>query len=74
MPALTEIGECIDLATAVVQKTTLSVALAESLEAAGRSTNALEVWKVVATELKSQPHSIWSERVDAAIKRLSPKR
>jgi hypothetical protein len=58
----------------VVQKTTLSVALAESLEAAGRSANALEAWKMVATELKSQPHSIWSERVDAAIKRLSRKR
>jgi hypothetical protein len=54
-----------------VQKTTLEVALAESLEAAGRSANALEVWKMLAIELKSQPHSIWSGRVDAAIKRLS---
>lgn len=57
-----------------VQKTTLSVALAESLEAAGRSQDALEAWKMVATELKSQPHSTWSDRVDAAIKRLSRKR
>jgi hypothetical protein len=57
-----------------VQKTTLSVALAESLEAAGRSQDALEAWKVVAGELKSQPHSVWSDRVDAAIKRLSRKR
>jgi hypothetical protein len=56
-----------------VQKTTLDVALAESLEEAGRSRNALEVWKRIAVELKSQPHSIWSERVDAAIKRLSKK-
>ena len=54
-----------------VQKTTLDVALAESLEAAGRSANALEVWKTLAAELKSQPHSIWSDRVDAAIRRLS---
>jgi hypothetical protein len=54
-----------------VQKTTLDVALAESLEAAGRSANALEVWKMLAAELKSQPHSIWSDRVDAAIKRWS---
>jgi hypothetical protein len=57
-----------------VQKTTLSVALAESLEAAGQSQDALEAWKTVAAELKSQPHSIWSDRVDAAIKRLSRKR
>jgi len=56
-----------------VQKTTLDVALAESLEAAGRSANALEVWKMLAIELKHQPHSIWSDRVDAAIKRLSGK-
>jgi hypothetical protein len=56
-----------------VQKTTLDVALAESLEAAGRSENALEAWKMLAIELKSQPHSIWSDRVDAAIKRLSRK-
>jgi hypothetical protein len=61
-------------AISVVQKTTLSVALAESLEAAGRSQDALEAWKMVAGELKSQPHSIWSDRVDAAIKRLSRKR
>jgi hypothetical protein len=60
-------------AISVVQKTTLSVALAESLEAAGRSQDALEAWKTVAGELKSQPHSIWSDRVDAAIKRLSRK-
>jgi hypothetical protein len=53
------------------QKTTLNVALAESLEAAGRSANALEAWKMLAAELKSQPHSIWKDRVDAAIKRLS---
>jgi hypothetical protein len=57
-----------------VQKVTLNVALAELLEAADRSANALEVWKMLATELKSQPHSIWSDRVDAAIKRLSRKR
>ncbi len=56
------------------QKTTLSVALAESLEAAGRSANALEAWKMLSVELKSHPHSIWSDRVDAAIKRLSSKR
>lgn len=56
-----------------VQKTTLNVALAESLEEAGRSQNALEAWKRIAVELKSQPHSIWSNRVDAAIKRLSRK-
>jgi hypothetical protein len=57
-----------------VQKTTLDVALAESLEAAGRQANALEAWKRLAVELKSQPHSIWSDRVDAAVKRLSGKR
>jgi hypothetical protein len=57
-----------------VQKTTLNGALAESLEAAGRSQEALETWKMLAAELKSQPHSIWSDRVDAAIKRLSGKR
>jgi hypothetical protein len=57
-----------------VQRTTLNVALAESLEAAGRSANALEAWKMLAIELKSQPHSIWTERVDAAIKRLSSKK
>jgi hypothetical protein len=56
------------------QKTTLSVALAESLEAAGRSPDALQAWKDIATDLKSQPHSIWSDRVDAAIRRLSRKR
>ena len=56
-----------------VQKTTLNVALAESLEAAGRPANALEVWKMLAGEVKSQPHSIWSDRVDAAIRRLSRK-
>ena len=56
-----------------VQKTTLDVALAESLEAAGRSESALKVWKTLALELKSQPHSIWSDRVNAAIKRLSGK-
>ena len=56
-----------------VQKATLNVALAESLEEAGRLQNALEAWKRIAVELKSQPHSIWSDRVDAAIKRLSRK-
>ena len=56
------------------QKATLNVALAESLEEAGRSQNALEAWKGVAVELKSQPHSIFTERVDAAIKRLSSKK
>jgi hypothetical protein len=56
-----------------VQKATLNVALAESLEEAGRPQNALEVWKRIAAELKSHPHSIWSDRVDAAIKRLSRK-
>lgn len=56
------------------QKTTLNVALAESLEAAGRSQDALEAWKMLAAELKSQPGSIWSDRADAAIKRLSRKR
>jgi hypothetical protein len=48
--------------------------MAESLEAAGRFANALEAWKMLAAELKSQPHSIWSDRADAAIKRLSGKR
>jgi hypothetical protein len=57
-----------------VQKATLNVALAEVLEEAGRSPDALEVWKQVAVDLKSQPHSIWTERVDSAIKRLSGKR
>jgi hypothetical protein len=57
-----------------IQKATLNVALAESLEEAGRSQNALEAWKKIAVELKSQPHSIWSDRVDAAIKRLSSKK
>ena len=57
-----------------VQTVTLNVALAESLEEAGRSQSALVVWKNIAVELKSQPHSIWSDRVDAAIKRLSRKR
>lgn len=57
-----------------VQKTTLNVALAESLEATGRPQEALDAWKMLAVELKSQPHSIWSDRVDAAIERLSLKR
>jgi hypothetical protein len=57
-----------------VQRTTLNVALAESLEAAGRSQDALEAWRRLAAELRSQPHSIWSDRIDAAIKRLSRKR
>ena len=57
-----------------VQKTTLSVALAESLEAAGHQQEALENWNMLAIELKSQPHPIWSDRVNAAIKRLSRKR
>ena len=56
------------------QKTALRVALAELLEAAGRSQDALETWNMVAAELKSQPHSIWSDRVDTAIQRLSRKR
>jgi hypothetical protein len=56
-----------------VQKTTLNVTLADSLEAAGRLQDALETWKILAAELKSRPHSIWSERIDAAIKRLSRK-
>jgi hypothetical protein len=56
------------------QKVTLNVAMAESLEAAGRFANALEAWKMLAAELQSQPHSIWSDRADAAIKRLSGKR
>lgn len=56
------------------QKATLNVAIAESLEAAGRFANALQAWKMLAAELKSQPHSIWSDRADAAIKRLSGKR
>jgi hypothetical protein len=57
-----------------VQKTTLNLALAESLEAANRPQDALEAWNRAAAELKSQPHSIWSDRVGAAIKRLSRKR
>jgi hypothetical protein len=57
-----------------VQKTALTVALAESLEAADRSRDALEAWKMLAVELKSQPGSTWSNRVDAAINRLSRKR
>lgn len=57
-----------------VQETTLSVALAESLEAAGRPQDALQAWKTVVVELQSQPHSIYAERVGAAIKRLSGKR
>jgi hypothetical protein len=57
-----------------VQRTTLNVALAQSLEAASRSQEALEAWRMLAIELKSQPHSIWSGRIDAAIKRLSRKR
>ena len=35
------------------QKTTLNVALAESLEAAGRPQDALAAWNMVAAELKS---------------------
>jgi len=57
-----------------VQRTTLNVALAESLAAAGRSQDALQAWKKLAAELKSQPGSTWSNRVDAAVKRLSGKR
>lgn len=56
------------------QKTMLSVALAESLEAADRSQDALQAWKQVAVQLKSQPHSIWLDRVDSAVLRLSRKR
>jgi hypothetical protein len=50
------------------------VALAELPEAAGRWENAVEVWRMLAVELKSQPNSIWPDRVDAAIKWLSGKR
>jgi hypothetical protein len=57
-----------------VQKSTLHVALAESLEAAGRPRDALEAWKKLAVELKFQPGSTWSNRVNAAISRLSGKR
>ena len=57
-----------------VQKVTISVSLAEVLEEAGHSQDALEVWKQIAVGLKSQPHSIWTERADSAIKRLSAKR
>jgi hypothetical protein len=57
-----------------VQRTTLNVALADSLEAAGHSQDALEAWKKIAADLKLEPHSIWSDRADAAIKRLSRKR
>ena len=56
-----------------VQRTTLTMALAESLEAAGRSQDSLEAWKILANELKSQPHSIWTDRVAAAIDKLSLK-
>ena len=56
------------------QKTTLEVALAQSLESAARPQDALEVWKSLQAELKSQPHSIWSDRVDAAVRRLAGKR
>jgi hypothetical protein len=57
-----------------VQKVTFNVALAEMLEEADRPQDALEAWKQVASELKSQPRSIWTERVDSAIKRLFGKR
>jgi hypothetical protein len=56
------------------QKTTLEVALAESLESAGRPQEALEAWKTLEAELRSQPHSIWSVRVTTAVRRLSQKR
>ena len=42
-------------------RTTLDVARGELLEAAGRSANTLEAWKLLAAELKSQPNSIWTE-------------
>lgn len=54
-----------------VQATTLGVALTEEPEPAGRLQDALQAWKRVAVEFKSQPPSIWSDRVDAAVKRLS---
>jgi hypothetical protein len=56
------------------QKTTLKVALAESLEAAAHPQDALAAWKSLEVDLKSQPHSIWSDRVDAAVRRLSHKK
>ena len=56
------------------QKSTLTVALAESLEVAGRTQEALQTWRALAAELKLQPDSIWSNRVDAAINRLTRKR
>jgi hypothetical protein len=55
---------------AEMQKSTLTVALAATLESAGRTHDALQTWKTLAAQLKSQPHSVWSDRVDAAIKRL----
>jgi hypothetical protein len=55
------------------QKSTLTVALAVSQETAGRTQEALQTWKDLAVELKSQPHSIWSNRVDAAIVKLAHK-
>jgi hypothetical protein len=58
----------------LAQKTTLEVALAESLEAAARPQDALEAWKSLQAALKSQPHSIWSDRVDSAVRRLSGKK
>jgi hypothetical protein len=56
------------------QKATLTVALAETLEVAGRTPEALQTWKALASELKSQPDSVSSKQADAAIKRLSGRR
>jgi hypothetical protein len=61
-------------ALSVAQKTTLKVALAESLETAARPQDALDIWKTLEVDLKSQPHSIWSDRADAAVRRLSHKK
>jgi hypothetical protein len=55
------------------QKSTLTIALAVSQQTAGRTQEALQTWKDLAVELKSQPHSIWSDRVDAAIVKLARK-
>jgi hypothetical protein len=56
------------------QKTTLNVALAMVLEDAGRSAEALDHWKQLSADLKSQPNSVFIPRINAAIKRLSSKK
>jgi tetratricopeptide (TPR) repeat protein len=55
-------------------KWTLAAVLATTLEAAGRHDEALETWRSLRSELRSDPNSPLTDRANVAIKRLDVKR